>query len=198
MVVGSALSEEYPEARELWGGRLVYTVYLHVGTGKNWILQYSLPHSADAASSGTSVRPEPPWPYELARPAPREDDLDSDTLMIHGFVTLEGRLEKMAVVFPSGFANAKLVLDVLNLWQFRPAQQNGQPAIVEAPLDHPSRGSVVRSLSHWTKAICLTTVVDAGFKFIVIPELPPILRAPTITSPVIVVLLPPWPDNESD
>ena len=141
VVVGSALSEEYPEAKELWGGRLVYTVYLHVGTGKNWILQYSLPRSVDAASSGTSVRPEPPWPYELARPAPKEDDLDSDTLMIHGFVTLEVRLEKTAVVFPSGFPNSKLLLDVLDLWQFRPAHQNGQPTVVEVLLIIPAEGA---------------------------------------------------------
>ena len=141
VVVGSAISEEYPEAKELWGGRLVYTVYLHVGTGKNWILQYSLPRAADAASSGTSVRPEPPWPYELTRPAPKEDDLDADTLMIHGFVTLEGHFEKTAVVYPSGFANAKLILDVLDLWQFRPAHQNGQPTIVEVLLIIPAEGA---------------------------------------------------------
>ena len=138
VVVGSALAEEYPEANELWGGRLVYTVYLHVGTGKNWILQYSLPRSADAASAGTSIRPEPPWPYELARPTPSEEGLDADALMVHGYVTTEGRFDKTSVVFPSGFANAKTLLEVLDIWQFRPAQQNGQAARVEVILIIPA------------------------------------------------------------
>lgn len=141
VVVGSAVAEEYPEAKELWGGRLVYTVYLHIGTGKNWILQYSLPRSAEASSSGSSVRPEPPWPYELARPAPSEADLDADTTMIHGYVTVEGRLDKTSVVFPAAVPNAKALLDVLGLWLFRPAHQNGQPTSVEVLLIIPAEGA---------------------------------------------------------
>jgi len=44
VVVGSSLAEEFPETVHLWTGRMAYTVYLRVGVGKNWILQYSLPH----------------------------------------------------------------------------------------------------------------------------------------------------------
>lgn len=141
IVVGSAVAEEYPEAKELWGGRLVYTVYLHVGTGKNWILQYSLPRSSEAASSGSSIRPEPPWPYELARPAPSQADLDADTVMIHGYVSLQGRLEKTSVVYPAVAPNAKALLDLLDLWLFRPAHQNGQPTSVEVLLIIPAEGA---------------------------------------------------------
>jgi len=141
VVVGSALTEEYPEAKELWGGRLVYTVYLHVGSGKSWILQYSLPRSIDAASTGTATRPEPPWPYELARPAPSPEDIDSDTIMIHGYVTIDGRMDKTSVVFPAAIPHAKALLDALDLWLFRPAHQNGQPTPVEVLLIIPAEGT---------------------------------------------------------
>ena len=40
----------------------VLTAYLHVGLDKNWILQYSVTRSADAAVSGTLARLEAPWP----------------------------------------------------------------------------------------------------------------------------------------
>lgn len=141
VVVGSALTEDYPEAKELWGGRLVYTVYLHIGTGKNWILQYSLPRSAETASSGSATRPEPPWPYELARPAPSAEDLDADTVMIHGYVTVDGRFDKTSVIFPAAIPHAKALLDDLDLWLFRPAHQNGQPTSVEVLLIIPAEGA---------------------------------------------------------
>jgi hypothetical protein len=39
VIVGSEPVEEYPEAHAAWAGRLAYSVYLHVGLAKNWILQ---------------------------------------------------------------------------------------------------------------------------------------------------------------
>ena len=60
VVVGSNLGEQYPETVGLWGGRLVYTVYLHMGKGKAWILQYALPPAAQAAGPGNAGRPEAP------------------------------------------------------------------------------------------------------------------------------------------
>src|SRR5882757_5366606 len=57
VVVGSSMAEEYPETVGLWGSRMAYTVYLHVGSTKNWILQYSLPLAAD---KGTATRIDAP------------------------------------------------------------------------------------------------------------------------------------------
>lgn len=137
VVVGSSLAEEYPETVEIWSGRLVYTVYLHVGSRKNWILQYSLPRAQEASVAGSVTRPEAPWPFAITRPNLAPDDYNSDAILVHGFINLAGRFERLALVFPPGFAQAKFVLDALKEWQFRPARQNGQLAAVEVLLIIP-------------------------------------------------------------
>lgn len=137
VVVGSSLAEQYPETVGLWRGRLVYTVYLHVGLSRNWVLQYSLPRSAEASVAGNITRPEAPWPYDIVRPHLAPSDYNSDAIMVHGFVNLAGRFERLAVVFPTEFAQLKFVLDALQQWQFRPARQNGQIASVEILLIIP-------------------------------------------------------------
>jgi hypothetical protein len=135
VVVGSSMAEEYPETVGLWGNRMAYTVYLHVGLAKSWILQYSLPSSAD---SGTIARMEAPWPYEMERPGLAPGDLNGDAIMVRGFVNTSGRFEKLAIVFPVDFAQAKFVLGALEQWRFRAAMQNGLLATVEVLLIIPA------------------------------------------------------------
>ncbi len=137
VVVGSSLAEQFPETVGIWNGRMVYTVYLHVGAGKNWILQYSLPSAAQAAAMGSTTRPDAPWPYDIVRPHFDPDDFNSDALMVHGFVNAAGRFERLALVFPEEFAKAKFLLSALQQWEFRPARQNGQVAAVEVLLIIP-------------------------------------------------------------
>jgi len=137
VVVGSSVAEQYPEAIGIWNGRVVYTVFLHVGLGKNWILQYSLPRADEVATAGNIIRPEAPWPYEMIRPHLNPSDFNSDAIMVHGFVNLAGRFERLAMVFPTEFAQAKFVLSTLQQWQFRAARQNGLIAAVEILLIIP-------------------------------------------------------------
>jgi hypothetical protein len=138
VVVGSSVAEEYPEVVEIWHGRLVYTVYLHVGTGKNWIMQYSVPANEEAAAGGAVTKPEAPWPYDILRPHLVESDYTADAIMIHGFVNLAGRFERLGLVFPSGFAQAKFLVDSLMQWKFRPAKQGTKLAMVEVLLIIPA------------------------------------------------------------
>lgn len=137
VVVGSSLAEKYPETVGLWGGRMAYTVYLHVGIAKNWILQYSLPRAADASMAGNITKPDAPWPYDIVRPTLAAGDADADVIMVHGFVNVSGRFEQLAVVFPAEFAQAKFVLSALQQWRFRPAVEKGQIATVEVLLIIP-------------------------------------------------------------
>ena len=48
------LTSSTPKPQEVWKGRLAYSVYLHVGLEKSWILQYSLPRAADSATAGSA------------------------------------------------------------------------------------------------------------------------------------------------
>jgi hypothetical protein len=135
--VGSSLEEKYPETAELWSGRLSYTVYLHVGLAKSWILQYTLSRADNAAAAGNIARIEAPWPYNIVRPNIAPDAIDADALMVHGFVNQAGRFEALTVAFPPQFAQAQFVLNSLAQWQFRPATQNGQNVKVEVLLIIP-------------------------------------------------------------
>ena len=136
VVVGTSVADEYPEAAKVWSGRLAYTVYLHVGVSKNWILQYSLPAADQASIAGDAPRLSAPWPYVILRPnlvAP-----NTDGVMVHGLLNTAGKLEKLALVFPAEFADAKFILDSLRQWQFRPAMQSGQATAVEILLIIPT------------------------------------------------------------
>jgi hypothetical protein len=137
VVVGDSLKEKYPEVGPIWSGRLAYTVYLHVGLTKSWILQYSLPRATDAAAAGFNQRLDAPWPYNIVRPADGAGQMDADALMIHGFVNQAGRFENLSILFPPEFAEAQLMLDSLRQWEFRPAGQNGQSVRVEILLIIP-------------------------------------------------------------
>jgi hypothetical protein len=139
VILGASLKEAYPETAELWSGRLAYTVYLHVGLAKSWILQYSLSREDNAAAAGNIARIDAPWPYNIVRPNIDPGAVGADALMVHGFVNQAGRFEGLRVAFPQEFAQAKFVLDTLAQWQFRPAAQNGQNVKVEVLLIIPAQ-----------------------------------------------------------
>lgn len=139
IVVGASLPDEYPEMLGMWAGRMAYTVYLHVGQTKNWILQYSLPRLAKP--KGLVTRPDPPWPYLMVRPHLLPGDLNADAIMVHGFVNTDGRFERLSVVFPPEFSQTKFVLASLKQWAFRPAMENGQSTSVEVLLIIPDESN---------------------------------------------------------
>jgi hypothetical protein len=138
VVVGSSMEDKYPETAGLWSGRLGYTVYLHVGLAKSWILQYSLPRAADAAEAGDIASIKAPWPYNIVVPNIAPGTINADALMVHGFVNQAGRFESLSIAFPPQFAQAKFVLNTLSQWQFRPATQNGKAVKVEVLLIIPN------------------------------------------------------------
>jgi hypothetical protein len=137
VVVGASLEEKFPEVAKVWSGRLVYTVYLHVGLSSSWILQYSIAGGAEASAGGNIVHLDAPWPYNIVRPNIPPGAINADALMVRGFVNQAGRFEQLAVAFPPQFEETQFVLDALRQWQFRPAVQNGQAARVEVLLIIP-------------------------------------------------------------
>lgn len=137
VVVGATMQEEYPELSSAWGGRMAYTVYLHVGLEKSWILQYSISRTEDVESGGNTPRLEAPWPYNIVRPNLAPGAINADSLMVHGFVNEAGRFESLRVAFPPDFPQEQYVLSALSQWQFRPAVENGRPSKVEVVLIIP-------------------------------------------------------------
>jgi len=137
VVVGASLEEKFPEISGVWSDRVAYTVYLHVGLAKSWILQYSLPRSAEASQGGNVTRLEAPWPYNIVRPNISADAVISDAILVHGYVNQAGKFESLGIAFPPEFRQAQFVLDALNQWQFRPAARSGELQKVEVLLIIP-------------------------------------------------------------
>lgn len=136
VVVGNAMEDQFPETSALWGDRLIYSVYLHVGLSSSWILQYSLPLSAEARSAG-NLHIEAPFPFYIVRPTNGVGTIAADALMIHGFINEAGRFEALSIVFPSSYRETSPVLQAISQWRFRPAKHNGQLAKVEVLLIIP-------------------------------------------------------------
>jgi hypothetical protein len=137
VVVGTSLSDQYPETLDVWSDRVAYTAYLHVGTPKAWILQYAQLREADASSAGTVAHLDAPWPYDILRPNMLAKDLNADALMVHGVLNEAGKLVNLAIAYPVGYIHSSYVLHELGMWQFRPAQQRGKPTAVEVLLIIP-------------------------------------------------------------
>jgi hypothetical protein len=135
VIVGDSVAEQYPEAAGIWADRLAYTVYLHLGTAKTWILQYCLPRTVEA--EGNTARPDAPWPYFMVTPHPAPGNDAADALLVHGFIDTAGHFETLVLVFPEPSSRTKSLLDALQQWQFRPAVQNGQTTAVEVLLIIP-------------------------------------------------------------
>jgi hypothetical protein len=137
VVVGSSLEAMYPEMAHMMNGRMVYTVYLHVGLPKSWPMQFSLTLADDAAAAGKSTHIDAPWPFSIVRPNIAPGAIRADALMVHGYVNQSGRFEGLKVVFPPQFPQVEFVLNSLAQWQFRPATQNGKNVRVEVLLIIP-------------------------------------------------------------
>jgi hypothetical protein len=131
VVVGTSIEDKYPEVADVWHGHMAYTVYLHVGLAKSWVLQYALARTADAAAAGLAGQLDAPWPFNIVRPNLAPGSIDADALMVHGYINTAGRFENLEVVFPPAFPQSDFVLKSLAQWQFRAATQEGKPIRTE-------------------------------------------------------------------
>ena len=137
VVVGNSVAGEFPEVGDAWNGRIAYTVYLHVGLDKSWIMQYALPRMAEAHTAGRGEDVDAPWPYSIVRPNLTAGSINGDALLVHGYVNKLGHFESLSIAFPPDFSEGPFVLGALQQWQFRPAKQNGEAAKVEILLIIP-------------------------------------------------------------
>ncbi|HET8550032.1 MAG TPA: hypothetical protein VFL57_18610 [Bryobacteraceae bacterium] len=144
IVVQSVPLEIFDDSASLLTGRPVYTVYLAMGTPKDWILQYCVPRDsvASLSPSGNIVRistPAPltaPWPTFMVRP-PVAVRPGEKYMVVHGLLNDTGKFERVKVVRAGAEdTDARLVL-ALRSWEFRPAMKDGRPIAVEFLLAVP-------------------------------------------------------------
>ena len=133
-----------PGSGGLLKGKPVYSVYIPVGTGKEWILQYCLPldEAQPAARSqvvqlGNITPITAPYAFSIIGPA-IQFRAGARYAFIHGFVNASGRFEHLAEASDQEIENIAAVLESLGQWEFRPATKDGVPAMVEILLCIPN------------------------------------------------------------
>ena len=134
-----------PEAQSLLTGWPVQTVFLALGTAKDWILQYCLPASAtgSATQAGMVVTlgkpPKLDAPFiQLAMLPPPKITNGPLPALFAGMLGADGRFRKLRAVAAPDFATRSELLPYLEQWQFRPARWDGAFAEVEVVLFVPA------------------------------------------------------------
>ena len=139
LILGSEAAAPYPESVGVLSGKLIYTVYLKVGLRKSWILQYCLPPDVQpkTRAAGTAKAPlDPPYPFFIMRPNTL-DSQEPEYVLVHGIVTVDGKFDKLSLIFPDNLEKKNLLFNSLKLWEFRPAKRDGENTTVEVLLIIP-------------------------------------------------------------
>jgi hypothetical protein len=144
VVVQSSGPEGFPDSAGVLSSKPVYSVYLRVGAKRDWILQYCVP-AADAPALevsgqvvrlGAPARLNAPFPITTFRPPARQRP--GRYLMLHGFITAEGRFEGLRPLGAHDDADLAATSAALEGWTFRPATREGRPLRVEILLAIPA------------------------------------------------------------
>ena len=114
-----------PGSADFLRGRPVYSVYLHAGDKKDWILQYCLPASDEAPRKNSVVvllgdlaPVGGPYAVVMLRPAVTFAAPDIRYAMVHGFINTDGHFEQLNEVGDRALKNMAELLQALAGWEF--------------------------------------------------------------------------------
>jgi hypothetical protein len=145
MVVQSSSLDQFPEGKGLLTGRPIYTVYLSLGTAKDWAMYFCVPNEKQAESRGfvVTLGPVPPvqapYPTRMIRPDVAIPGYYKYVL-VHGFITDGGRFQDVKIVRPISPDSDRNLLASLVNWEFRAATKDGVKITVEFLLSIPVIG----------------------------------------------------------
>jgi hypothetical protein len=137
VIVESSPGATIPGSERLLTGRPVQTVFLPLGTGQDWILQYCLPASGSAAvqagmvvTLGEQPKVEPPFIQQSLIPS-QKVVLTTRPAVFQGALGANGRFVRLRPVMDAAYQPLLELLPYLEHWQFRPAKVDGVPTEVE-------------------------------------------------------------------
>ncbi len=132
------------DAERLLTGRPVQTVYLTLGTGQDWVLQYCLPAAHMTSSQSGMVvtlgqEPKLDAPFiQKAFVPPQKMLQSSQPALYQATLDANGRFARLRPVMDSSYRPGLELLPYLEQWQFRPAKLDRVPVEVEVLLLVPS------------------------------------------------------------
>lgn len=137
VIVESSPGSTIPDAERLLTGRPVQTVFLTLGTGQDWILQYCLPGGeSDLGQTGMVValgrqpKLEPPFIQQALIPSNRFVRA-TRSAVFQAVLGVNGRFARLRSVTAAAYQPLPELLPYLEQWQFRPARVDGVAAEVE-------------------------------------------------------------------
>jgi hypothetical protein len=146
VVVQSSPVDQYPESRGLLSGRPIYSVYISVGTARDWTLFFCVPGEKPQSGSGPVVVLGPmgapvkaPYPTKLLKPTIKLPSYEKYVL-VHGLVNKDGKFEGLRLVRPIRPETDQALLAALASWEFRAATRDGVAIAVEFLLSIPATG----------------------------------------------------------
>jgi len=146
VVVQSSPVDQYPESRGLLSGRPIYSVYISLGTARDWTLFFCVPGERPQSGSGPVVVLGPPgapvkapYPTKLLKPAIKLPSYEKYVL-VHGLVNKDGKFEGLRLVRPIRPETDQALLAALASWEFRAATRDGVAIAVEFLLSIPATG----------------------------------------------------------
>jgi hypothetical protein len=145
VVVQSSSTDPFPESKELLTGRPIYTVYVALGTPKDWARYFCVPGEKEPATPGNVVKMgtatpvQAPYPTTLVRPDVAVPAFYKQVL-VHGYVNASGKVENLKIVKPIKPETDQALLSSLARWEFRPASRDGANIGVEFVLSIPVAG----------------------------------------------------------
>ncbi len=145
-VVQSTPTDRFPESRGLLTGRPIYSVYVAMGTGKDWVMYYTDPKSGNSPQSQGAVVNlgkvedlDAPYPYVMVRPNVTVPAF-FDYVLVFGGITAGGQPENLRIVRSSTPAGDEKILAALKEWQFRPARRDATNVAVQFLIAIPVAG----------------------------------------------------------
>ncbi|HVO97168.1 MAG TPA: hypothetical protein VMT15_03835 [Bryobacteraceae bacterium] len=146
VIVQSSPLSQFPEAKELLTGRPIYTVYVSLGTAKDWALYYCIPSDrsrketeASVVQVGATAPVQAPYPTRLVRPEVTVPSYQK-YILVHGSISALGRFEGLKIVRSAQPDADQALVSSLTGWEFRAATVDGVKVGVEFLLSIPVRG----------------------------------------------------------
>ncbi|MCU0229338.1 MAG: energy transducer TonB [Bryobacterales bacterium] len=142
VVTQTSLGDVFAGAKGVLRGDRIETVYIQVGSSKEWILQYcehnGVATMKDAATSGVFVMEDSaplsaPFPAITVRP-PSPVMPKATYVMLHGYINAEGEFAQLTVIGSRFRSLLPMLKPTLSKWRFRPAARDGKPVQVEVLL----------------------------------------------------------------
>ncbi len=141
VVVHTSSSDALAEAKRLLSGSPIYSVYLKVGTPKEWMLQYCEAREVNRTSGrvvqlGVPTRLMSPFPKLTVVPPLSVIGRLKKTIL-RGFLTPLGEFRDLKPVEAEDAEFHARIAPFLQQWEFRPAMRDGRPIEIELLLIIP-------------------------------------------------------------